>query len=62
MDEWDGNWSSWDEWLIERKQKTWAEFEAWLIDRARKREKTRDLYLKKRRRNYAKRALRHQAW
>jgi hypothetical protein len=51
MDEWNGDWDSWDEWLIERTQKAWDEFDAWVDQQKAERDKEWDRYLKRRKRN-----------
>jgi Zn/Cd-binding protein ZinT len=51
MSEWSGDWSSWDEYLIERTLKTWDEFEAWVDKRKAERDKALNDYLEKRNAN-----------
>jgi hypothetical protein len=48
MDEWNGEWSSRDELMIERTLKTWTDFEQWVIERKANRAKAVDDYLKER--------------
>ena len=48
MSEWNGDYDSMNEWLIERTLKTWDEFEAWIAKRKAERDKALNDYLEKR--------------
>jgi hypothetical protein len=49
MDEWNGEWSSREERLMERSEKAWAALEAWVSERKAKRDKELDDYLERKR-------------
>jgi hypothetical protein len=49
MDEWNGEWSSRDELMIERTLKTWTDFEQWVTERKAERAQAIADYLEERR-------------